>query len=174
MNYGNPAAFYLAILDQLPRLYFALVLLFLIPFSCFIVFQLFHLTIVEIEFYQLKSKDIFACTDSEELRLLHIMARKHAWLDAIKLIELRKTVDGISLCQSMNALGFIYYSMRKYDLAKFYYIEALKMKSNYIVAMQNLVKVYEATKQSRLMKLVCQSILKHDSGNKIARRYLAK
>lgn len=174
MNYTDLTTFDLAILDQLPRLYFAFLLLFLLPFSCFIVFQLFQLISIEIEFYQLKNKSVFACTDNEVVRLLHIMTRKKVWLDAIRLIELRKAVDDIGSYQLMNALGFIYYSMRKYDLAKFYYIEALRGKNNYIIALQNLAKVYKVTKQSRLLKLTCQSILKYEPDNQIAGRYLVE
>lgn len=172
INHTN-LIFHLAALSQLPRLYFAFVLLFLIPFSCFIVLQLFRLIHAEASFYQLKKKDILLCTDNEVLCLLYIMLKKKLFFDAIKIIEVKQLYNDINLCQFMNALGFIYYNMHQYDLAKFYYIRALEIKNDYIAALQNIAKVYELTKENRLLKLTCDFILRHDPENKIARRYLA-
>ena len=161
-------------LDQLPRLYFALVLLLLIPLSSFTAFQLSLLITTEIELRQLKSRDIATCAESEVLCLLRIMTRKKTWFDAVKLIELRQLRDHTSSYQLTNALGFIYQSMCNYELAELYYVEALRIKSDYIIALQNLAKVYAVTKQSRLLRRACQSILKLDSNNKIANSYLAE
>ncbi len=165
--------FYLAVSNQWPHLYFAFVLVFLIPFSCFIAFQLFKLINAEICFYKLRRDDALLCNSNEILRLSYVMLRKKLFFDAIQLIESKQSCNDIRIYQLMNALGFIYYSIHQYRLAKFYYIEALKIKNDYIVALQNIAKVYDLTKESCLLKLACESILKYDPENKIARQYLA-
>lgn len=172
MNYCDPLL-YLSLASQFPHLYFALVLFFLIPLSSFIFFQLFRLVNLEICFYVIGNKNRAACTTDELLSLLSILVKKKLWLDSIKLIESRLIINDVYMYQYLNALGFTYYNMQKYDLAKFYYIEALKIKQDYILALQNLAKVYEVLRDNTLLKLTYESILKHDPVNKVASRQLS-
>ena len=156
---------------QFPRLYFALVLFFLVPFSCFIAVQVYQLVGSEIYFSRVKRKFMFIHTGTELLDFLSVLLKKNLWFDAIRLMEIKYSLKDIRVHQYFNSLGFIYYNMQKYDLAKLYYIKALKIQDSYIVGLQNLAKVYEATKDNALMMSTYQSILKLDPTNKIASQY---
>lgn len=156
---------------QFPRLYFALVLSFLVPFSCFIAVQVYQLIGSEIHFLRVKQKFMLIHTGTELLGFLSVLLKKNLWFDAIRLMEIKCSLKDLRMHQYFNSLGFIYYNMQKYDLAKLYYIKALNIHGSYIVGLQNLAKAYEATKDTVLMMSTYQSILKLDPTNKIASQY---
>lgn len=129
---------------------------------------------LDIRFYKLKQESVVMHATDQLLDFLSILVRKKLWFDAIKIMETNYAFEGLSSHQYLNALGFIYYNMRQYELAKFYYIEALKIQENYVVALQNLARVYEITKNAALVASTYKSILRYDPSNKIAHRYFHK
>ena len=160
--------------SQFPRLYFIFVLLFLTPLSFFVFFQLFQLMKLELFLYRTTRKNVLLCNSTELLNLFFMLIKKNLWLDAIKLIEVCVSNNNMNLHQSMNALGFAYFSIQYYSLAKYYYLEALKSKKDYIVALKNLAFLYKVTKNDTLAKSTYQSIIKYDPANRIAVNYLAE
>nr|YP_009589075.1 conserved hypothetical plastid protein [Corallina ferreyrae]QBL75591.1 conserved hypothetical plastid protein [Corallina ferreyrae] len=93
---------------------------------------------------------------------------KRLWFQSLKLLESVKEVDLEYRHQYFNTVGFIYYNMKDYDLAKKYYIEAISIKNNYLVALQNLAKVYEL--QNNYVSAIesYNSILSYEPDNRIA------
>lgn len=161
--------------DQLQYVYFVSLLFLLIPFSCFIVFQLFQLAKIEICCSKIKFDNSVALHDTDELfDLLSGLIKKCLWLDAVNLMEQNYTLPGLDACQYFNALGFVYYKMEAYNLAKSYYIEALSIKEDYIVALQNLAEVYDVLKDRKLAFSTYEYILRHDPCNSSAMKYLSR
>lgn len=155
-------------------LYLILMCSILSVFFCFIFFQVFQSVKLELFFYQLKSKEEKLYSVDELFDALKILIEKRLWFKAVKLIESVTNVPVDKMHQYFNALGFIYYSMNQYDLARLYYLKALDVKHNYIIALQNLAKVYEKNKNYALVLSVYKSILKYDSTNKIAQQYMRR
>lgn len=155
-----------------PYMYFTTILFFLAPFSFFIFLQLCQL--IELEVYYLKTKASYLKSHAGQqfFVFLSALVKKKLWFDAIKFIEASKSVAQEADHQYFNALGFVYYNMKKYDLAQIYYTEALNVKKDYVMALQNLVKVYEVLQDRPRMLSTYQCILRYDPSNRIARQYL--
>lgn len=164
--------FYLSFSDQFPNLYFALVLLALTPLSCFIAFQLFQVFKVDICFYQIRQESAVINTDERLFGCLSVLVKKKLWFDAIKLMEKNYLLKNLSLQRYFNALGFVYHNMQEYNLAQLYYVRALEIQEDYLVALKNLAKVYKLKKEPALLLSTYRSILKHDPTNRIAAQYL--
>lgn len=160
--------FYLSLSDHFPSLYFALVLLALIPLSCLVAFQLFQVLKRDMYFYWMRQKIAAINTDDRLFGYLSVLVKKKLWLDAIKVMEKKYVLKNLTLHRYFNALGFIYYSMQEYNLAQLYYLRALEIQEDYLVALQNLAKIYKLKKETTLLMSTYRSILKYDPTNKIA------
>ena len=159
---------------QSPRLYFFLLLLILLPLSCFIGTQLFRLVSLNINLLLLRRKNISLSTSNELLSIISLMLKKKCWLKSIELIESYSQLSDTSIYQHFNALGFIYYSVSNYKLAKFYYLKAINVKKDYVPALQNLAKLYKCIQDNSSMLQTCGRILFYDPSNKMANFYLSK
>lgn len=69
-----------------------------------------------------------------------------------------------------NALGYAYFGQEQFDLAIRHYKEALKCKSNYLVAMNNLAHAYERKKLMRQALETYDQVLSQDPKNDTAKR----
>jgi len=165
LSLGNSAILYI---------YFILILIFLIPFSFLVSLQLFQLIKFELYLNDLKQIDSKDYSMDELFNLLKILVKKKLWLTSINLMESKKNISSENIHKYFNSIGYLYDSMDKYNLAILYYLKALSFKDNYIVALQNLAKVYEKKKKYTLALSTYQSILKYDKFNLLANEYLKK
>jgi tetratricopeptide (TPR) repeat protein len=78
----------------------------------------------------------------------------------------KKDLDG--LANLYNTIGFTYFQTNQYDLAIYYYTEAVKCLPNYITALNNLGYAYEKNQMMSNAKEIYSKVLEYDSGNKIA------
>jgi len=69
-----------------------------------------------------------------------------------------------------NALGYAYFGQEQFDLAIRNYKEALKCKSNYLVAMNNLAHAYERKKLMKQALDTYDEVLSQDPKNDTAKR----
>lgn len=69
-----------------------------------------------------------------------------------------------------NALGYAYFGQEQFDLAIRNYKEALKCKTNYLVAMNNLAHAYERKKLMRQALDTYDEVLLQDPKNDTAKR----
>ena len=136
--------------------------------------QLLQLVGLNIKLLLLRRKNMSLSTSNELLSAISLILRKKCWLKSIELIESYSQLSGTSIYQHFNALGFIYYSMSNYKLAKFYYLQAINAKEDYVPALQNLTKLYECIKDNSSMLQTCRRILFYDPNNKMANFYLSK
>lgn len=130
----------------MPYIYFSVLLVFLVLYSVFITFQVYKLISLELSFKKIVLKKIDSNNMDQLFNTLRILLYKRLWLKAIKLLEYPKNVPQISIHKYFNAVGFVYYSMEKYDLAKLYYLRSLSKKDDYLAVLNNLAKVYEKKK----------------------------
>lgn len=154
--------------------YFFLILLFLIPFSFLVSVQLFQLIKFELYFYDLNQIDSDDYSMDQLFYLLKILLKKKLWLTSINLMESKKNIFNENIHKYFNSIGYLYDSMDKHNLAILYYLKALSFQDKYIVALQNLAKVYEKKKNYPLALSTYKSILKYDESNLLANEYLEK
>jgi tetratricopeptide (TPR) repeat protein len=110
-------------------------------------------------------------------KLGQIYLRKNFYEKAISLF--RKSLlnwdsnDKIGLGSLYNTLGFTYFQLKEYDYAKYYYLQAINLLPDYILALTNLGLIYETTKMYREAYDIYQTVLEYEKNNKIALSQLA-
>lgn len=159
--------------SDFPSLYLLSVLCALVPFSLLVSFQLFQLLKRDACFYQMRKDRSSIDTDVQLFDYFSILVNKKLWLDAIKIMEKNCAMRDLKLHRYFNALGFVYYSIQEYNLAKIYYLRALEIQKSYVVAMLNLAKVYQATQEEVLLVSTFRTVLDYDPTNKMAAQYLS-
>ncbi|NJN38333.1 MAG: tetratricopeptide repeat protein [Acaryochloridaceae cyanobacterium CSU_3_4] len=75
-----------------------------------------------------------------------------------------------SLAPLYNALGYAYFGQEQFDMAIRNYKEALKCKTNYLVAMNNLAHAYERKKLMKQALETYDEVLSQDPKNDTAKR----
>lgn len=155
--------------------YFVVLLVFLFPVFLIITLQLIQILVIESQFNRLVQKDLAKDLNTDDaFNLAKIYARKKMWLLSIKTLESRYEIETDVKSEYFNAIGFSYYSIKQYDLAKVYYLKALGCKENYLIALQNLAKVYELTNDFSLAFKTYKSISFYDPGNSLASKRIEK
>lgn len=127
----------------MPYIYFLVLLIFLVLYSLFITVQLYKFIKLELFFKKSLLKNIGLYNIDQLFIVLRVLSSKRLWFTSIRVVEEQKDIVRKEIHRYFNAVGFIYYNMQKYDLAKLYYLKSLNEKSDYLVALNNLAKVYE-------------------------------
>lgn len=130
----------------MPYIYFLVLLVFLVIYSLFITVQLYKFIKLELFFKKKLLKNIGPYNIDQLFIVLRVLSFKKLWFTSIRVVEEQKDVVRKEVHRYFNAVGFIYYNMQKYDLAKLYYLKSLNEKSDYLVALNNLAKVYKKKK----------------------------
>lgn len=150
-------------------IYFCILLSILAPMSLVTTWQVSQLMFAESNYKYFKRMKLCDLTDIQILSFVRILVKKRLWFVAIKLLESRSRINTEHLHRYFNATGFLYHSMYQYDLARVYYIKAVRIKSSYTIALQNLARVYEIQKKYNLAASTYNTVLNYDSSNKTAR-----
>ena len=132
--------------NLIPYIYFLFLLSFLFLYAFFITVQLYDFIKLEWLYNKLNGNNVNNENMDHLFNLLKVLLYKRLWFTSIQHLEKQRNIPEAYMHQYFNAIGFIYYSMRKYDLAKLYYLRSLSKKDSYITAWQNLSKVYERVK----------------------------
>lgn len=127
----------------MPYIYFLVLLVFLVLYSLFITVQLYKFIKLELFFKKKLLRNIASYSIDQLFIVLRVLSSKKLWFTSIRVVEEQKDVARKEIHRYFNAVGFIYYNMQKYDLAKLYYLKSLNEKSDYLVALNNLAKVYK-------------------------------
>nr|YP_010728569.1 hypothetical protein P6G74_pgp003 [Phymatolithon calcareum]WEA76924.1 hypothetical protein [Phymatolithon calcareum] len=168
---------YFAQIDNavMPSIYLIILLVFLLPVFIIITFQLVQIANLDYQFKILNQKDIAKNLNNDDIfTLVKICTKKRLWLSSIKLLETKCIMDTDSKFKYFNAIGFSYYSMKQYDLAKTYYLKSLSYKKDYLIALQNLGKTYEITNDFSLALETYRSIVFYYPGNLLANKNILK
>lgn len=113
-------------------------------------------------------------TAQEYYELAGIYSEKKLFSQAIALFQkaLKAAEDeGEENCAPIyNGLGYVYFGQEQYDLAIRQYKEALKLKPDYVVALNNLGHAYEKKKLTAQALQMYEEALKFAPNNQTAKR----
>ena len=83
-------------------------------------------------------------------------------------LQLWKSEDLEGISSLYNTIGFTYAETEQYELAIYYYKEALKNDDDYIVAFNNLAYAYEKQKMINDAIITYEEVIKREPENEIA------
>lgn len=126
----------------MPYIYFFALLVFLFFYTFFLTLQLYKSINLELSFKKIKIDGSESFTLDQFFDNLKILSSKKLWLQSIELIERQKDIEIGKKHNYFNAVGFIYQNMGVYDLARLYYLQSLNKKEDYIIALNNLFRLY--------------------------------
>jgi len=164
-------------LIALPIVYLSILALFLLIFSWLISQQLKTIFLLESQFQyfldkseneQLGIEDGFAFSKVCIAKKHFIRAIIESQLVLQKNSLLNLPENAVIIAKLYNMLGFIYYEADQKKLAKNFYERAIDVDSNYIVALNNLAKIYEDTKNFLKAEAIYDKVLNIDKSNQIA------
>lgn len=78
--------------------------------------------------------------------------------------------NNIVIANLYNMLGFIYFEAGQTSFAKNFYEQALQINPNYVVALNNLAKIYEEVKDLKKAESLYDKVLTLNLNNKTANR----
>lgn len=158
-----------------PGIYCMILFIFLFPLFIVITLQLVYIISIENQFNKLSHKNLTGGLDGDDIFVLaQICTKKKLWFSSIKILE-SKSMGNLNFnSQYFNMIGFSYYSMKQYSLAKAYYLKALDLREDYLIALQNLAKIYELTKQFSLALETYNAILFYYPDNSFAVKNIEK
>ena len=116
----------------MPYVYLLCLLVFLVFFSFLLTLRLLQVVKLELRFYQLNAKDARNYCIDDLFDFLKISMRKRLWFSSVRLIESVNVLPKGNVDRYFNAIGYLYYNMRKHDLAKFYCSQVLSIKETRI------------------------------------------
>ncbi|BDA70303.1 TPR repeat-containing protein [Rivularia sp. IAM M-261] len=140
-----------------------------------VVRQIFKTRRVESSFSKLRTKlTKEKGTTQEYYELASIYSEKKLYSQAISLFQKAlKTAEEEgedTVAPIYNGLGFVYFAQEQYDLAIRQYKEAIKFKSDYVVAYNNLAHAYERKKLTAQALEMYEQALTYDAKNTVAKR----
>ena len=106
-------------------IYFVILLLFLVPYSLLITWQLYTLVQSSSLLLKRESEDSAASELPSSLRSL--MFRRQ-WFDALQLLELQVFIPNNTQVSYFYAVGVIYNNMHESDLSELYFTHSLSKK----------------------------------------------
>ncbi|WP_413173579.1 tetratricopeptide repeat protein [Anabaena azotica] len=113
-------------------------------------------------------------TAQEYYELASIYSEKKVFTQAIplfqKALKAAEEEGEENIAPVYNGLGYVYFAQEQYDLAIRQYKEALKLKPDYVVALNNLGHAYEKKKLSAQALEMYEEALKFAPNNPTAKR----
>ena len=137
--------------NVVPLLYLSILLLSLVLISIFIGRQIIERKQIEDNLSVLQNKirnNVANAEDYYELGSIYLSKKlfDQAILQFRYALQIWKNEDLEGISNLYNTIGFTYAETEQYDLAIYYYQEALKNDDNYTVALNNLGYAYEKQK----------------------------
>nr|BDA98683.1 hypothetical protein [Rhodomonas sp. NIES-1730] len=157
----------------LPLVYLSVLLLVLIILTLFLFKQIFQKRKIEEALSELQLKIRSNNANGEDYYLLGTIYLSKKLFDQAIIqfrfaLQLWDKDDKEGIANLYNTVGFTYSESNQYDLAIYYYNEAIKSLKNYTTALNNLGFVYEK-KGSFLDALkVYESVIVYDKENEVA------
>ena len=161
-------------LTILPIFYLSILTIFLLMLSWVITKQLKTIFLLESQFqYFLDESQNVTLKAEEVLAFAKVCVAKQCFTKAV--IESHfalKTYNAakyqLTLAQIYNMLGFIYYEASQKTLAKEFYQKAIELDPNYIIALNNLAKIYEDIQDLKKALILYSKVLNLNPSNHIA------
>ncbi|OLP17779.1 hypothetical protein BST81_11945 [Leptolyngbya sp. 'hensonii'] len=161
---------------SLPVLYLSLLLVLLSAAAFFIVRQAIQTRKIEGTLSRLEGKLAKEKgTAQEYYELGGIYLQKKLFSQAVKQFERAlkaPTLETVESAPIYNALGFAYFAQEQYDIAIRQYKEALKIKPEYVTALNNLGHAYERKQLIPSAIETYEQVLNLEPQNGVAKRRL--
>ena len=113
-------------------------------------------------------------TIQEYYELASIYSEKKLYSQAIQLfqkgIKIAENEEEENIFLIYNGLGYAYFVQEQYDMAIRQYKAAVKLKPDYVTALNNLAHAYEKKKLMSQALEIYEEALKYDERNAIAKR----
>ena len=159
--------------NLLPLIYLTVLLIILLIFSLFLFKQIFQSRKVEQVLSDLQAKTRSNSATGEDYYVLGTIYLSKKLFDQAIIhfryaLQLWDKNDKEGLANLYNTVGFTYSESNQYDLAIYYYNEAIKNLSNYTTALNNLGYVYEKKGKFLDAMKAYKSVIAYDQGNTVA------
>ena len=156
-----------------PLLYLSILLFSLLTLSIFIGKQIIDRKQIEDNLSRLQNKirnDKANAEDYYELGSIYLSKKlfDQAILQFRYALQIWKNEDFEGLSTIYNTIGFTYAETQQYELAIYYYKEALKNDSNYTVALNNLGYAYEKQKMINEALITYKTVIEQEPDNETA------
>lgn len=165
--------------SALPVFYLSILTLFLLILNWLIFKQIETILALESQFKYFFEKSQNGILELEEhLAFAKVCVAKKSFSQAIiesqlalkKNLEFNMLDNNTVIANLYNTLGFIYSEAGQVQLAKTFYKQALQIDPNYVVALNNLAKIYEELKDFKQAESLYDTVLTLQVNNKIASR----
>ena len=159
--------------NLLPLVYLSVLLLVLLTLTLFLFKQIFQKKQIEEALSELQIKVRSNIATGEDYYLLGTIYLSKKLFDQA-IIQFRYALqlwdknDKEGIANLYNTVGFTYSESNQYDLAIYYYNEAIKNLSNYTTALNNLGYVYEKKGSFVDAIKIYNSVISYDSNNEVA------
>jgi tetratricopeptide (TPR) repeat protein len=156
-----------------PLLYLSILLLSLVLISIFISKQIIDRRQIENNLSTLQNKirkSEASAEDYYELGSIYLSKKlfDQAILQFRYALQIWRNEDLGGISNLYNTIGFTYAETEQYDLAIYYYKEALKNDSNYTVALNNLGYAYEKQKMLDEAMTAYKKVMEKEPSNETA------
>nr|BDA98240.1 hypothetical protein [Rhodomonas sp. NIES-1006] len=157
----------------LPLVYLSVLLIVLLILALLLFQQIFQKRKVEEALSELQLKVRSNNANGEDYYLLGTIYLSKKLFDQA-IIQFRYALqmwdknDTEGIANLYNTVGFTYSESSQYDLAIYYYNEAIKNLSNYTTALNNLGYVYEKKGDFSEAIKTYQSVVSYDQSNEVA------
>ena len=157
----------------LPLIYLLTLLTLLGSLTFFLVQEIIKKRNLENRLYTLQKKVRENAADYEDHYLLGTLYLSKKLFDQAIVqfryaLKLWNTKDNVGLANLYNTIGFTYFESEQYDLAIYYYKEAIKKLEGYTTAWNNLGYAYEKKKMNTDALNIYKKVLEYDNKNEIA------
>nr|BDA99127.1 hypothetical protein [Hemiselmis andersenii] len=159
--------------NLLPIIYLLILLLILSGLAFFLIQEIRQKRKLETNLYSLQKKVRENQATSQDHYFLGTLYLSKKLFDQA-IIQFRYALkswdsnDTAGLANLYNTIGFTYFESEQYDLAIYYYKEAVKISNDYSTAWNNLGYAYEKKKMISEALESYRSVLKYDRQNEIA------
>nr|ALL97349.1 ycf37 [Pyropia endiviifolia] len=163
----------------LPIFYLSILTSFLLILNWLILQQLKTIFLLESQFkYFVEKRQNNILEAEESLGFAKICVAKKCFSKAIiegqltlkQKPDLNSKDENIRIANLYNMLGFIYSEAKQIDIAKNFYQQALQADPNYVIALNNLAKIYEEVKDFKKAEALYDKVLTLNFNNTIANR----
>jgi len=159
--------------NVVPLLYLSILLLSLVLISIFIGRQIIERKQIEDNLSVLQNKirnNLANAEDYYELGSIYLSKKlfDQAILQFRYALQIWKNEDLEGISNLYNTIGFTYAETEQYDLAIYYYQEALKNDNNYTVALNNLGYAYEKQKMINEAITTYKKVITKEPNNETA------
>jgi len=157
----------------LPILYLLVLLTLLGGLSFFLVQEIIKKRNLENQLYELQRKvrqNVATYEDHYLLGTLYLSKKlfDQAIVQFRYALKMWNVKDNAGLADLYNTIGFTYFESEQYDLAIYYYKEAIKNLEGYTTAWNNLGYAYEKKKMNIDALNIYKKVLEYDSSNEVA------